>query len=858
MNPDRSPTSDGVARVQIRFEEALSLDGPAREEYLLSLAVSEAGLADRIRSLLTAHESADDRLDRPILTDPSRLAEVLPRMTAGERVGAYEILRRIGAGGMGVVFEAVRADDQYEQRVAIKVLAGHFVTDRAVDRFRRERQILADLRHPNIAGLLDGGMTSGGQPYFVMEFIQAEPITAWCDTRSLSVRARIALFQQVCAAVEHAHQSLVIHRDLKPANIAVGEDGGVKLLDFGIAKLLGEVGEAGRDAATPSADDTRADERALTVDYASPEQLRGLPVGTRSDVYALGVVLYELLTGIRPFELRDRSPAEAERIVTRMAPARPSSVIMEERAALVDERSGTRLRQRLEGDLDAIVLQALRKEPERRYGSARELSEDLDRYLEGHPVSARPDGAIYRLRKFVQRRRVETGAMVLALFSLIGGLAGATMQARAAELERERATEVTAFLRSMLGAADPASFGRDVQVREVLDSAAVRADALAESPALEVEIRQIIGDTYLALGEFELAEGQYRRAIDALTPTTGGAGREFADALRQLSMAMEFQGRYVEADSVLGVATELYERWGYANDAVRVSHLDSRGRVLARLGEMADAIPFFQEAIAIEERRRPVNDSSLANLYANLGVVTSEVGRNAEAETLLVAALASARRAFGDTDPLVAAILSPLASVQARAGASARADSTYLATIEMRRDLLGDQHPDYAWTMFSYADFLHEEGRHAEAARWARDVLMLRGGSLTDAHPAVSGSLAILGRALVGLDSLSVAEPLLREALEIRREVYPPGHFTIASSESILGEYLARAGRYEEAEALLLAAERDLVDSRGEEAPIIRDARDRLVWLYEAWGRPDEAGMWKARLDSASTGANGP
>lgn len=176
----------------------------------------------------------------------------------------------------------------------------------------------------------------------------------------------------------------------------------------------------------------------------------------------------------------------------------------------------------------------------------------------------------------------------------------------------------------------------------------------------------------------------------------------------------------------------------------------------------------------------------------------------------------------------------------------------------MRRDLLGDQHPDYAWTMFSYADFLHEEGRHAEAARWARDVLTLRGGSLTDAHPAVSGSLAILGRALVGLDSLSVAEPLLREALEIRREVYPPGHFTIASSESILGEYLARAGRYEEAEALLLAAERDLIDSRGEEAPIIRDARGRLVWLYEAWGRPDEAGMWKARLDSASTGANGP
>ncbi len=853
MNPDDSLIPEGVARMQRCFEEALSLGGAAREEYLLSLAGEDGPLSSRVRSLLAAHESADERLDRPILADAARLAEARSQPGEGERVGAYEVLRQIGAGGMGVVFEAVRADDQYRQRVAIKVLAGHLATDRMVERFRRERQILADLRHPNIAALLDGGVTSGGQPYFAMEFLQAEPITTWCDTRGLSVGARITLFQQVCAAVQHAHHSLVIHRDLKPANIVVGEDGGVKLLDFGIAKLLRDVGEEGDDAAS-----TRADERALTLDYASPEQIRGLPIGTRSDVYALGVVLYELLAGVRPFDLRGRSAAEVERIVTQVSPTRPSGTIVEERAAVVAERSGARLRQRLEGDLDAIVLQALRKEPERRYGSARELSEDLGRYLNGHPVTARPDGTVYRLRTFVRPRRVATVATTLALLSLVGGLIGTTMQARAAERERERATEVTTFLTTMLGAADPASFGRDVQVREVLDSAAVRANELAARPALEAEIRRIIGGTYLAVGEFELAETQYQRAIDALAGAVGSDARGRADALGQLSMALEFQGRYAEADSVLSVATAMYDRWGYSDDAARGAHLDSRGRVLARLGAMAEAIPFFQQAIDIEEARRPVNDSSLANLYANLGVVTSEVGRNAEAETLLVAALASARRAYGETSPLVAAILSPLASVQAREGAFDRADSTYLATIAMRRDLLGDQHPDYAWTMFNYADFLRDVGRHAESADWSRRVLALRGGSLTDAHPTVSGSLAVLGRALAGLDSLEAGEPLLREALDIRKAQYPPGHFTIASSEGILGEHLALLGRFEEAEALLLGSERDLLIARGEEAPIIRDAWNRLVRLYEAWNRPEDAAAWRARLATAPAATEGP
>jgi serine/threonine protein kinase/tetratricopeptide (TPR) repeat protein len=841
--PDESLTPQRFALMQDTFERALDLQPDEREEFLSGVAATDPVLEGQVRRLLAAHAGTDRELESPISADAVQLLDPSFDRWIGKRVGPWEITQRIGSGGMGTVYEAVRADDQYRTRVAIKLLNQHAATESTIARFRRERQILANLHHPHIASLLDGGVTDDGQPWFALEFIEGESITRWCDGRSLGIEKRLELFTQVCAAVQHAHESLVVHRDLKPGNILVTSSGDVKLLDFGIAKLV--PADAGDDQDAPL---TRAGTRAYTPEYASPEQLMGVPVGTRSDVYALGVVLFELLTGRRPFDLRGLSPADAERTVRETTPARPSTVVAEQRLPHVGERSLDRLRRRIQGDLDAIVLHALRKEPERRYASVSDMAADIRRHLAGRPVAARPDSLGYTFGKLVRRRRVETAAIVLTGVAVIAAMAGVTRQGRVAERERARAAEVTDFLKTMLGAANPGALGKDVRVREVLDSAAVRAGQLADRPELAADAHQVIGDTYLALGEFELAEAQFRSGLAAIQRLEPGGGRQTATALSRLSQALEFEGRFGAADTVLQAATAMFDRHGYDDATARTDHYDSRGRILSRLGDLPGARAFYEKAVAIQRELVPPNDSALANLLANLGVVTAEVGRMAEAETLLVSAVVAARRAHGEVHPLVASILSPLASVHAWAGHNDRADSTYLAVIEMRRKILGEEHPDYAWTVYNYSDHLRVTNRHAQAAEWSRRVLALRGRTLQDAHPTVSASMAILGRALTEMDSLAEGERWLRESLAIRKRIYPAGHFLILSSEGILGEHLAIAGQFDKAEPMLLASEKGLVAARGESAPIVADARRRIVRLYELWKKTDEAAKWKALL----------
>ena len=828
-----------LGEMQECFEQALELDPESRETFLERLEGRDARLASTVRGLLRAHLSTGRELKSPV-RDAAGYVTNPGDAWIGERVGVYRVVRLIGAGGMGTVYEAAREDDQFRHRVAIKFLHRHAGSEAAHRRFRDERQILASLQHPNIAGLLDGGVTPDHQPYFVMEYLEGEPITSWCDERSLSVAARLDLFGQVCAAVQYAHQSLVVHRDLKPGNILVTKDGVVKLLDFGIAKLLRDDGE---DSTA-----TEAGGRAYTPNYASPEQLLGLPVGTRSDVYALGVVLYELLTGERPFDLYGKPAVEVQRLIAMVTPVKPSAAIAEAQVPALGERSMARARARVAGDLDAIVLKALRKEPERRYGSVEEFAADVRRHREGRPVAARPESMGYRLGKLIRRRRIETAAISLAGASLIAGIVTTSIKAREAIRERERVTEVKEFLTTMLGAANPASFGRDVQVRVVLDSAVVRADALKQRPELEGEIRVIIGGTYLSLGEFELAEKQFRRELAIQQALSPDGSRAVVMALGRVSSALEQQGNYAAADSVLSQATAQFSRFIPLDDPARADHLDLRGRVLVRLGRVAEAEVLLALALDLQLRTHPVNDSARGYAYANLGMVRSELGRNASAESLLVQAVAASKRAHGEVHPLVAAILSPLATVQERAGAMDRADSTFREALAMREKLLGAEHPDYAWTMFSYADHLMLVGKNAESAVWCRKVLALRGKTLSDAHPAISTAMAVLGRVLGRMDSLEAGGRWLRESLAVRQANYPKGHWLIASSESILGEHLVLEKRFAEAEQRLLSSEQKLLAARGEDAPVIQDARNRIVKLYETWGKPAETAQWRGRL----------
>ncbi|MEJ7758020.1 MAG: serine/threonine-protein kinase [Gemmatimonadaceae bacterium] len=853
---DNPLTPTRLEKLQMLFEEALDHPAAERSALLDSRVPDDAELKAEILALVRAHERDDSAFQSPVSASALIDAATGEDRWVGTRVGAYRVVRLIGVGGMGAVYEAARDDDQYKKRVAVKFLHRHAAGAQALARFRAERQILANLNHPNIAALVDGGVTADGQPYIIMEYVDGQPITRWCDEQRLSVRQRLELYLQVCAAVQSAHRSLVVHRDLKPGNILVTGEGRVKLLDFGIARLLAT--DSDPDQLPP----TLSGSRSFTPDYAAPEQMSGLSVDTRADVYALGVVLFELLAGHRPFDLRDKTLSEAERIVRETEPPRASASIDGARAAILGDGSTSRARANVEGDLDAVVSMALRKEPERRYGSTDLLARDIQQHLDGLPVSARPDGMGYRMRKLVRRRRIETAASLIAIVSLVIGVAAATAQARRAEAqsrraetqsrraeaESRRATQVTAFITTMLGSADPASLGRGVTVREVLDSAAARADTLARDPSLESEIRTVIGSTYMALGEFAAGEAQFRRALRAHGRRVPGGDHATAITLTKQSHAFEYLGEYAAADSVLRQAAALIERHPHRDPLERATFLDQRARILIRLGQNKEAEPVLQEALDITIKAAPGRDSIMANALANLGFVKTELGKPAESEKLYEMAVAAARRAFGPEHPELAAILSPYASVLDWAGKTAKAESTYIQVLDIRRKLLGAEHPEYAWTMFSYADFLQAHKRYPEAAKWSREVLKLRGKTLPETHMAVSTALSLLGRALGPMDSLAAAERYLRESLALRRKTLPEGHWALASSESILGAHFVLARRFAEAEELLVTSEKKLVDARGEEAPVIADARSRLVALYTAWGKPAEADKWQKRI----------
>jgi tetratricopeptide (TPR) repeat protein/predicted Ser/Thr protein kinase len=837
---DAPLTPTRLERLQLLFEQALELPEGDRPRFLEQQAPADPALQAEVLALIRSHHRTDISFEQ----GAAYLAPLLDDPWIGTRLGPWAVTRRIGAGGMGAVYEAVRADDQYRKQVAIKFLHRSAENAPAIARFRAERQILANLGHPNIAALIDGGVTEQGQPYLVMEYIDGQSLTTWCDERRLTVRERLELFLQVCAAVESAHRGLVVHRDLKPGNILVTDDGRVKLLDFGIARLL-----------TPDEDPdqprTIAGHRSFTPEYASPEQVRGLPVATTADVYALGVILFELLAGRRPFDLQGKLLSEIEQVVCHDEPPRPSSLVDEARAPLLGDRSAARARSRVTGDLDAIVLMALRKEPARRYGSCDALAQDVQRHLDGRPVVARPEGVSYRALKLVRRRKLETALAAAVIISLVGGLVATARQARRAEAEGRRASQVTGFLTSMLGAADPGSLGKDVTVRSVLDSAAVGADTLRSDPALEAEVRTVIGDTYVALGEFGAGGGQFDRAIAARSVIAPAGDLATALILTRQSHALEFAGEYEQADSVLDIAAAMFAKYPFATRNEEIDFLDHRARIITRLGRVAEAEPLFQQSLALVQRYMPGDDTALAYAYVNLGFVNSEQGRAAAAESLYALGVAAGRRAFGNEHVELAAMLSPYATALARAGKNDLADSTFLEVLAMRRKLLGAEHPEYAWTMFNYADQLLTQQRYAEAAKWSREVLALRGKSLPETHMAISTSMGVLGRALGGMDSLAEGERYLRESLALRKETLPAGHWALASSESILGGLLVLAHRFGEAEGLLLPAEKKLVEARGEDAPVVRDARSRIVLLYTTWNRPAEAAAWQSRLEGS-------
>lgn len=657
-------TPEKWSAVRALFEEASDRPPAEREAFLTSACAGDADLKREVETLLRSDSEAAEFLEKPA-------AEAVHAATDGReivsrrRVGVYEIIREIGRGGMGAVYLGSRADSEYRREVAIKILPFGLDSDFSVERFRNERQILAGLQHPCIASLYDGGTTEDGLPYFVMEYVKGEDVLSYCDRRKLTIAARIQLFRRICSAVHYAHQNLVVHRDIKPGNILVSEEGDPKLLDFGIAKLLDP-------QASPSGL-TGVSSRIMTPGYASPEQVRGERITTASDVYSLGVLLYALLTGRQPYVVSATSPDAIIRSVCETEPLRPSLAVVRQEegsASAAEARSTTPrgLRRTLNGDLDNILLAALRKEPQRRYQSVEQLSEDIRRYLAGLPVNTRPDTLRYRAGKYLTRHKALFAAGSLVTASLIGGLITTSWQARVARRERQRAEHrfddvrklATAFLfefHDAIADLEGATAARALVVRKAIEY----LDSLAAEAGDDMSLQRELAKAYFkvaviqvetgtgAVDESETILASFKKALAVLERVVGSDSKsmddvaELADLLGWISSYQSRQGRYAEGIQYGLRSLSLSEQVVAARpDNKEASHImaavyQDLSYAYAQAGDAKSAEAMARKELSLFEslsKKYPSDASLTAGVafgHRMVGVALRELGRTAEA-----------------------------------------------------------------------------------------------------------------------------------------------------------------------------------------------------------------------------------
>ncbi|MEE8524389.1 MAG: tetratricopeptide repeat protein [Thermoanaerobaculia bacterium] len=869
MEPERWQT------IRDLFERAVELPVAERSAFVERAGGSDAALCWQVASLLAADDGvASSFLEEPVLGDGVEAATVVRAWQVGRRIGRYRLLTRLADGGMSSVYLALRDDDEFEQRVAIKVF-GYSVERRdLLRRFRAERQILASLVHPNIARLLDGGTTGEGLPYIVMEYIEGKPIDVYCDRHRLSVDERLELFETLCAGVRFAHRHLIVHRDLKPSNILVTAEGVPKLLDFGIAKLLDP---------TPSdpVGPTVTGQRLMTPHYASPEQIEGRAITTASDVYALGVLLYQLLTGYLPYRLAERLPREVEQAVLEQEPERPSAAIGRgERsagtAAAAESVSRARrarpreLRRRLAGDLDAIVLMALRKEPERRYGSAAQLGDDIQRYRRGRPVVAKRDTLGYRTRKFVRRHRlgvsVASGFVVLVMAgTVVLALLASRLAAERDQVRRERdnAMATAGFLEEIFDVTgSSAERGEGVTARELLDKSAERLGREPpDQPEIEAALSTTIGSLYHKLGLYEQAEPLLVRALELRRGLPATDDREVAASLHELGLLRAHQRRFAAAEPLLRRALGL-RRQALGDEHLAVAEsLSALGLAHGVNGDLARARPLFEEALALRRKLLDPEHQLVAVSLAEMGRVHRYAGELVQAEELYRESLRITRKLRGDTHLEVAQRLGFLAVVLRLQGDLDAAEVVALESLEIARKVFGEEHPGLAEPLDSLAAVRILRGDPAAAEPLLRESLRLQREYLGESHPDLAGTMSYLGEVAREQGELTVAERWHAEAWQLLESSFGSEHpwsgIQLVSLAAVLrdqgrlddaGPLFQRAihflrARLDEAhpwfgEALLEQGQLELVrDAPGTAEPLLRRSLEILGAAYgeEHW-----------------------
>ena len=843
------------------FHDVLARDRGERAGYLADACGPDTRLRRDVERLLASDDDSDKFMAAPLsagFSVPSPEALIKRGWPgAGERLGPYRLLERLGGGGMGTVWLAERADEQFRKRAAIKLIKRGMDTDEILRRFQNERQVLAELEHPYIARLIDGGATDDGRPYLVMEHVEGAPIDRYCERHGLSIRDRLELFCKAAEAVQYAHGRLVVHRDLKPSNILVTADGQPKLLDFGIAKVLEPEGRA---------ETTAGAARVMTPRYASPEQFRGQRISTASDVYSLGVVLYELLTGRRPYTVTEPSSAAYERAICEQAPLKPSTAVAAPAAAQPSAEDGPapgaargdakRLQRRLAGDLDTILLTALRKEPQRRYASVQHFADDVRRFLDHRPIAARPDSWGYRAGLFVRRNRAAVAAAAVALLALGAGVVvsaamflkadaarDAEAQARAAEADaRAAAEEVNRFVNGMLAAVDPREQGVDITVREVLDQAARRVEEdLSGRPTVERGVRGTIGVAYRALGLYDQALPHLRRALELARQLDGEDHPRTADAMNELGVLLCDGGAFAEAEALHRAALAIHLRcFGEPHEALAVS-MNNLAETLAGQGQHEDADALARQAL---EQRRALfgpRDLRVAESLNNLALLRYSQGAYAGAEALLRESLTLHRESQGADHPDVAALTNNLAGLLMARGAYPEAEEMFRAALAQRRQRLGPEHPHVATTLNNLAEVLRLQGRFAEAESLFRECLALRRTLLGEEHPATLKTMNNLALTLGAQEDFAAAEALHRETLALRRQVLGDRHPETTTSLNGLAHTLQKRGELSAAEPLFREALAIRAAALGPQHPHVALTMGNLARVLLDLGAPGEA-----------------
>ena len=798
---DRKPET--WDRLQKLFRAALERSADQRGAFVAKACGGDRDLQARLEKLLVAHQKAQ-QVPEFLTPDETSWSDLFEKVTETlpdaptrlpKRIGPYTIKSVIASGGMGTVYQA--AQEHPRRTVAVKVIKQGITSRSALRRFEYELQILARLRHPGIAQIYEAGThrdESGTVPYFAMEYIpNAKPINKYAEEKKLGTRARMKLFAAVCDAVHHGHQKGVIHRDLKPGNILVDPHGHVKLIDFGVARGTDS------DMAVTTLQ-TDIGQLIGTLQYMSPEQCEADPhdIDTRSDVYALGVVLYQLLCDNLPYDVTRVAMHEATRIIREQQPTRLSTI-----------------NRALRGDVETIALKALEKDRERRYQSANELRRDIDHYLEGELISARPPSVTYQLKVFARRNKALAGGVAAVFIALTLGVIGTSVGLVRAEGARAQADAVTRFLSDSLAAADPRRQGREVTVREVLDAAAQRIEgAFTDQPLVEARLRRTIGRTYDGLSSYDPEAGRHlAAALKIRRRVLGDEHLSVAESLNDLGLALRWKsGDYSEFNSEI----------------------------------------LFREALATRRKLLGAEHADTLESMNNLGEWLTNLGKDEEAESLLREALEGRRRTLVDEHVDVASSLLNLAAcLQSKADRKehlVEAEELARKALAMRRKLLHDDHPHLADNLQSLGRLTYRKGDHVEAERLMREALDIFRKLYDADHPSVFWTVRGLGAVLRDKGELAEAETLLRAALESLRNTYGDEDPHTAFSRSHLGDCLTRMGRYDEAEVELLQAIRILGTDKTRSRARTTITIKRLAALYEAWGKPEQAAEYRGLL----------